>query len=357
MRFVYKINSSFDGFDPSQIPARLDKGDSLKLGWKLYSDQVSLGQEVWVYFRGRGVRPGVYARGTVRANDPASDKVILKVTEYATQAPLSDEGPSSQLAALVKAPGRQVFVLPEAIQSFGFCTLSSSASSCAARKCARCPTWKSLPLIGYEDFRMPPSLTSDLADFLPAYWVIPKRSSFVRSAIRIRLPIQRTSETFYRFKFGDSKIAYPLALGMYDVLRRQRRTRFDAIVPIPLSPDKAAAGELHRAGALARHLGQLLGVRVVNALTLNRPISKRKVKAELGPYGFHSAYRRALVVDDSVKRYDDILLVDDTCTWGDTLTAAFDGIRNANPTAKVVAATAGQMILKGVVVKKSLIVA
>lgn len=65
MKFVYKINSSFDGFRPSCIPARLE-GKSLELGWKTYVDVVELGDEVWVYFLGpHKFVNGIYARGIV----------------------------------------------------------------------------------------------------------------------------------------------------------------------------------------------------------------------------------------------------------------------------------------------------
>src|SRR5205085_5713552 len=99
------------------------------------------------------------------------------------------------------------------------------------------------------------------------------------------------------------------------------------------------------------------GARVSRALSLRVPISKRQVSAAYGRHGFEAAYRRALVVNHVLRDGMRILLVDDTCTRGSTLTVASEQIRKSYPACEVVAATAGQMILKAVVVSQSLIVA
>src|SRR3990172_7677500 len=63
MRFIYKINSAYDGFTPAKIPARLLAGKRIKLGWNRYVDVVDPGHEVWVYFRGpHRFEPGVYIK-------------------------------------------------------------------------------------------------------------------------------------------------------------------------------------------------------------------------------------------------------------------------------------------------------
>src|SRR5439155_26212947 len=141
---------------------------------------------------------------------------------------------------------------------------------------------------------------------------------------------------FYKLKSGDKNVAYPLALGVREVLKRQGEVRFDSIVPIPLSPDKTKAGELDRVTALARVLGELLDIRVSRALSLREPVSKRQVEAKWGRFGFQAAYRRALEVDDVLKKDRRILLVDDTCTRGSTLTVAFQEVRKVNPECEVV---------------------
>jgi hypothetical protein len=52
VKFLFKINSGFDGFRPARIPDRLEPGGLLPLGWDRYIDAVDDGSEVWVYFRG-----------------------------------------------------------------------------------------------------------------------------------------------------------------------------------------------------------------------------------------------------------------------------------------------------------------
>jgi hypothetical protein len=64
-----------------------------------------------------------------------------------------------------------------------------------------------------------------------------------------------------RFKVGDKELAYPLALGMYTGLSQRRLLDFDAVIPIPLSPDKEQAGEIHRTKLLGLEPARLLGGR------------------------------------------------------------------------------------------------
>jgi predicted amidophosphoribosyltransferase len=72
---------------------------------------------------------------------------------------------------------------------------------------------------------------------------------------------------------------------------------------------------------------------------------------------FRRRYRRALSVRASARTYDQILLVDDVCTHGNTLAEAAQKIREVNEEAEIVAATAGQMIIKECVLKKGAVLA
>jgi predicted amidophosphoribosyltransferase len=77
-----------------------------------------------------------------------------------------------------------------------------------------------------------------------------------------------TNQLFYRFKVGMAGLVFPLALGIYKALRERGLLDFDCIVPTPLSPDKAAAGEINRTALLANELARLLGTRVADVLQL-----------------------------------------------------------------------------------------
>jgi predicted amidophosphoribosyltransferase len=163
--------------------------------------------------------------------------------------------------------------------------------------------------------------------------------------------IVETSGLFRRFKVGDKNVAYPLALGMFQQLKQANLTDFDAIVPIPLSPDKAANNELHRTRALALELGRLLGTPVLELLSLAHPIGKRALRRETGagPEEFELEYGKALVVDPDASQVQRVLLVDDACTEGSTLEVAASALRRVRPSAWIVTSTSVQMAVKAVV--------
>lgn len=153
---------------------------------------------------------------------------------------------------------------------------------------------------------------------------------------------------------GRGVARLPAALGTYERLREQVFLDFDAIVPIPLSPDKEQAGEIHRTLLLANELSRLLEVEVADVLELNRPISKRKLG--VSPAAFEEAYWAALYADPAVADFGRILLIDDVCTNG-TVGVAFAEIRRLSSDCSIVAATAGQMTVKSAVRKQSMLLA
>jgi len=163
------------------------------------------------------------------------------------------------------------------------------------------------------------------------------------------------SNVFYRFKMGISNLAFPLALGIYRALQKRKMLDFDCIVPIPLSPDKARAGEINRTLLLAQELSKLLGTDVIEGLSLSGPISKHGLRTGLGLSAatFELRYGSLLCVSDAIKSRSRILLIDDVCTEGSTLRSAVNAIKSVNTTCELVAGTAGQMILKSVVIDDS----
>jgi predicted amidophosphoribosyltransferase len=186
--------------------------------------------------------------------------------------------------------------------------------------------------------------------FSPAFWVIPSRCYLYREGT-IAEKVRQTSSVFYRFKVGEEELAYPLARAIYSALTTRKMVDFDAVVPIPLSPDKEEEGEIHRTRLLAKELARLLGTRVSETLSLKCPISKHKLRITLGLSAghFEARYSQALVVDEKVQNYNRILLVDDVCTEGSTLRSAIGRLRAAKPELEITTAAAGQMIIKSVV--------
>jgi len=349
VKYLYKIYSNYDGFTPARIPERTDERKLLRLGWERYIDAVHLGEEVWIYFFGpHRFENGVYVKGIVSRIDAANRFVWVRIREHSTEHPLTDAATSLRVAAAVVRRNVQVFLLPTEWAVEPECTVDANADSCRNRQCEGCPTWQALPKIADDDCGWPTRLSRRFEAFAPALWVIPARCYW--RARDLTESVRRGSELFYRFKTGEGSLAFPLALAIYEVLKEQERLEFDCVVPIPLSPDKEQAGEINRTRLLARELATLLGVRVADVLSLSGPISKRRfLSAGLTQSNFEYRYYHLLQVQPEVTKFARILVLDDVCTQGSTLDCALRKIRELHPNATLTAATAGQMILKGVV--------
>ena len=359
MKFVYKINSGYDGFTPSQLPARMGTRRLLSLGWTKYLDDVERLDEVWIYFRGpHRFAPGVYVKGFIFSIDGPSQQVFLRVRESSTIEPLSDGPTSARIGEIVATRYRQVFLLPEEFEPAPRCTVDSIADTCVKRRCSNCTVWKALPLVSEESLNPPYRLGTRVRDYVPGFWVIPPRCYLFYKTLTIAAPIRKTSEMFKRFKVGEKALAYPLALAIYTALGKRDLLEFDAVVPIPLSPDKQTAGEMHRTRLLATELAKLLDSRVGEYLSLSGPISKRRLIASgFRVQDFEQEYGDLLEVDSAIQKVERILLVDDVCTNGSTLRSAARKIRQVNADCEIVAATAGQMIMKAVVADESVLLA
>ncbi|MDE0420724.1 MAG: phosphoribosyltransferase [Gammaproteobacteria bacterium] len=344
MRFLYKIYSNYDGFRPAVLPERMDGRRLRLLGWRRYIDVVEKGWECWVYFHGRHrFENGVYAKGIVDGIDLEAGEVSLRVREYRTDRPITPRETSARVAEAVSTRFRQVFLWPDDWTVAPVC----EPSACTGRQCEDCETWLKLPLIGEGESRIPSRLRwSTYDDVVAAHWIVPRRCY----ETRIRSDVRDLTRRFTEFKLGEMAYAFPFALAIFEQLRRRDLLEFDYVVPIPLSPDKAANGEKHRTRELARELGGLLAVRVGEMLSLSESVSKRRMQADGYTVSqFEGRYGEALQasVPPDARR---ILLVDDVMTRGSTAAQALRVIEKQQPHAVVVVATAGQMIVKEAVV-------
>lgn len=345
MRFLYKIYSNYDGFTPECIPLRLREDRYLELGWTRYLDAVDLGAECWIYFHGRhSFAHGIYVKGFISEINHDLGHAMLRVREYSTSEPLTDSDTTARIAARVSTRYRQVFLWPDDWDRVQNCHISA----CQDRRCERCPRWQALPIIDPTHIKMSPGPYA--TEIVPAYWIVPNRCYLYTDHKPLASWTTRITLMFGEFKLGERAYAYPLARGIFEALRRRSRLKFDAIVPIPLSPDKETSGEVHRTKLLAQELGKLLGVSVRECLKLTEPVSKRRMLASgYTLTDFRRRYYHALNVSRSISDCSQVLIVDDVITRGATLYCATRRLREAQPDLDIVVASAGQMIVKSAV--------
>jgi predicted amidophosphoribosyltransferase len=345
VRFLYKIYSNFDGFTPRQIPKRLQRGRFLSLRWNRYLDSVDVGAECWIYFHGHhAFSPGVYVYGYISSVDRGGKLATLRVREHRVDRPLTDRETTTRIANAVSVRYRQVFLWPDEWNVIPACGISS----CRSRLCDDCEIWKAIPIIDPGHFAAPAGIAAFVV--APAYWIIPNRCYVYREHKRTASWTDRISHVFGEFKLGEKAYAYPLARGMFEALKRRNELEFDAIVPIPLSPDKETAGEVHRTRLLSQELGRLLGVPVRDYLSLATAVSKRRMQAAgYTLTEFRQRYLGALAAHEKTKELERVLLVDDVITSGSTTWCATRRLLEQHESLGIVVASAGQMIVKPVV--------
>jgi hypothetical protein len=351
MKFLYKINSRYDGFRPRVIQERLNAKGLLRLGWQKYLEEVEARDEIWVYFLGGHFTPGVYIKGVAASKDDELECVRLRIQEYSTKEPLTDAQTSAEIGEIVSTRYRQVFFVPDDWRTVANCSVSTTASTCASRRCGDCASWKALPRVDPHVLLRPARMERDsIAAFVPAFWAIPPRSFLWYEGSRVKPGINRTNGLFRRFKVGDDKLAYPFALAMVERLKKAGHAAFDAIIPIPLSPEKAQRGEFHRTKALASEISRLLEAPQRELLSLREPVGKRALR-RLGATArdFETAYADAIVVEPAIEELTSVLIVDDACTEGSTLECVAQAMHALSPGLKIVAATAVQMAVAAAV--------
>lgn len=347
MRFIYKIYSNYDGFTPGAIPERLINGKFLRLGWRKYLDEVKVRDECWIYFHGKhSFENGIYIKGFIESINREKPSVLLRVSRNSTDSPLTAREITNRISELVSQNYRQVFLWPDGWEALSVCSIEN----CKYKFCDNCETRRHFKLISAEELYRPPRLRPSNIGFVPAHWIIPSRCYLFFEGKHPVDEIKRQTHMFNEFKIGAKHYSYPLALGIYNALLNRGLGEFDYIVPVPLSPDKIEAKENNRTLLLANDLSEMTGVRVKQLLTLSRPISKRSMQsAGYSPSHFEAAYHRSLETEGKLPQSSKLLVIDDVCTKGSTLTQIARKLTNTFDRPVITFATAGQMILKSVV--------
>jgi predicted amidophosphoribosyltransferase len=349
MKFLYKIHSAYDGFTPTRVPTRAQADGRLRLGWVHYLDSVDKGDAVWVYFLGpHRFDNGVYVKGVVSDVNRADGYVLLTITERSATSPLiTNQATSDRIAQVVAPRRRQVFVLPEYWAPAAGCNVFSTGTTCDLRQCNACPGRTRLHTIHNGEASAPNHLQGRNVRHYSAFWVRPRRC-----CVSVNEPIRQVTELFHRFKLGEERLAYPFAVAMASAIAECGLLQVDAVVPVPLSPDKAQ--EINRARLLAHELSRLLNVPLADVLRLTAPISKRQLKEDgWTDNQFMRAYSNRLDISNRIIAYQAVLIVDDVSTHGLTLRTITDRIRRMNPKCALHTATAGQMVVQAALTNTS----
>ena len=349
MRFLFKIYSGYDGFRPAVIKQRME-GGLVPLRWPVYFDDAERGAEVWVYFHGpHRFENGVYIRGRIQRRDFQTSTVYLHPTEYSISTPLSDPATSEQVAEAVQTRFRQVFFFPPSLLPVPDCDLHARATTCSSRRCQDCDRWQCFPIIADNSFDAPERIKMERGlKFRAGVWVIPSRC--YRRNASIPAGIHDTSNLFYRFKVGETALAFPLAAFINRTIRRDDSVdldSIDAIIPVPLSPHKIELKELHRTRVLAARLEELTSIPVLEVVSLRESISKRLLIQDEGwtMAQFEKSYLSLLDVAAEVGNLRSVIVIDDVATRGSTLRCMCRALRTVKDDLEIVAVTAGQMIL------------
>jgi predicted amidophosphoribosyltransferase len=335
---LYTVHGAIEEFDRRWLRPRLSPDHRLTLPWPSPASSTAPGDEVIIRAPADQSLDHARINGTVESIDPANEHVLLRVDQLALDESLDDPTTALGTAQRPLAYSQAVFMLP---QELAIVDVFAVGPARAINRTHRCH----LPIIPASAARSPPRLLHDHDDYVPAFWVLQAGSFVYRTGRHVRSQVDDASALCLRFKFGETARAAALAVALYEALTARNLGEFDCVTPIPLSPEKAAAGKPHRARELSVHLAGLLGVDVVDLFSLRTPISKgaRRAVDGLSPSEFETEYAAALEVDNAVRHFDRLLIVDDICNQGSTFNAVLAGIRSVRNTISAVAAAAGQV--------------
>lgn len=358
MKYLYKINSSFDGFTPQKIEERIKNG-FLTYNWREYFEDIQKGDIIFTYFVGHNVTKGVYLISRVfkiRSNK----QVKCRVLHYHHNKPLITE---SQLRKYEKKvlirPRGSVYVIPPSLdkrfdrfyKKEAVCDLrldkKIKCEQCYERnsfKCKSCRIFNPNIIIKWDNeisLRIP-----NIEEITAPFWIIPRQQHWMKKTVSEH-PL---SDVFYSFKSGYEKYARLFAFGIIKAIHshpKLSKTDFDCILGVPLSPNKKRNHELDRVSELCKLISRELGIPYkTNGLSLRKSISRRAYKLMGKEQSqFVNRYYNSLSINASLKNKK-VLLIDDVITDGTTLRTIAKKIKDKSPSTNIIAATAGIMAKK-----------
>ena len=359
MKYLYKINSSYDGFTPQKIEERLEKDTYLVYNWREYFDDLNKGDIIFTYFTGPGVREGVYLISKI--SEIKSDKhVIGKVLRHNLQEPLIlPEDFKKYSAQILTRPIGSVYVIPPSLDiafedikrkvTISEIEIKAKVNCFTCFKdntflCKSCSIFDTNFLIKWDNevsLKIP-----KIKEITSPFWIIPRQSHWIKKTITEH-PI---SDMFYSFKSGYEYYSRLFAFGILKAINihpRFKRVEFNYILGIPLSPDKIKHGEFDRVAKLCKILSQEMNVRYLeDGLLLSESISRRYYKLLGKEKDFSKDYYNYLKLKTPTLNNKTILLIDDVITDGTTLKTTSRRIKDSYPESQIYAATGGVMAKK-----------
>lgn len=243
MKYLYKINSTYDGFTPQKIEERLEKGTFMVYNWREYFDEVELGDIVFTYFTGSGITKGIYLICKV-SKKLYNKKVLGRVLRYNQERPLIPPTEFAQYEDdIITRPIGSVYVIPSSLEiafedlrkkvSISEIEIKNTANCyrCEVNKCSECALLNPNFLIKWDT---EVALKIPIIEHVVApFWIIPRQSHWMSKTITEH-PISRF---FYDFKSGYAAYAPLFAFGILRALENDPRfsnVKFDFILGVPL---------------------------------------------------------------------------------------------------------------------------
>ncbi len=355
MYWIYRISSSYDGFTPSEIPNRINDDRFITYNWAQYFDQIERNDVVFTYFRGRGVKSGIYLISRITKVNP-DRSVIGKIINTQTDKPLIPAKDYVRERNLIfNRPRGSVFVIPPRAEPFFQNILTGEVTSeieiFDTVNCADCKMegeYRHCTIFGVENminwkkevaFNKP-----FFTGILSPFWILPKQSWWMKESWGSH-PLSRF---FYALKSGYKDYAKLFAEGLVISIERDDRfndVNFDYIINIPLSPDKIKLKEYDRVDDITQIISNELNINYdKNILYLKKPISRRNYKMQ-GMNDKFSAHYYDFLTWKSETDYNgkNILIIDDVITDGNTITTFGKKIKDEFPDSSIYAATCGIM--------------
>ena len=144
------------------------------------------------------------------------------------------------------------------------------------------------------------------------------KCSFIRSALKFNEPTRALVHAFKYEKYLN--IAPYFAEVMYRIYRKYPEYREASfLVPVPIYKSRQRRRGFNQAEVLAKHLGKICGIPVLNALVrIKNTESQTKLTREQRKENILSAFALAKGVENKIKK-EALILIDDVCTTSATL--------------------------------------